>query len=272
MDASDILGSKVVQTASVGVVSFAAGGLLGYFLGKRKAQAEEENDQLSFTFETVDEDTGETVAYEVVGEIEPSTDPSEFVAGVIEGFTSEDETPPKIEIPTTVEWVGPDPRYDPPARQEYIDISDEAVTKVASEPVITNVFEPNKNSDWDSEAELAARTTEAPYVITTEEFVSNDSGFMQHDLTFYTEDNVVADEHNTPIYNWHDVIGSDNLKFGHGSNSADVVYVRNVERKGEYQIIRFEGSHERENLGFIAEEQLENELRHSEPRRMRRME
>lgn len=266
MDASDILSSKVVQAASVGVVSFAAGGLVGYFLGKRTAKAEEENAQLSFTFETLDEETGETVEYEVVGEIEPNTDPTQFVEGVIEGFTAEDEAAPVIEVPTrTIEWVGPDPRHDPPAVQDYVDISEET-------PKVTNVFDSVSEGDWDEEAELAARTTEEPFIITTDEFVSNDTGFIQHDLTYYTEDKVLADEHNSPIYNWPDVVGGENLKFGHGSNSGEVVYVRNVKRRAEYQIVRFEGSHERENLGFIAQEELENELRHSEPRRMRRME
>ena len=257
MNAQDIFSNKVVQTASVGVASFAAGGVLGYLIGKRRATTEEElTETSSFVYETLDEED-QTVTYEV-------TELSDV-------FDSEDEQPPTIEIPSseededisepsnerTIEWMGPDPRDDPPQPEEYVDIS--------------NVFDVAGDDDWDPEEELAKRDKDEPYIITADEFLSNDTGFVQTTLTYYSKDRVVTDDEDTPLYNYHAVLGSDNLKFGHGSGNQDIVYIRNVKRRGEYEVIEFDGHYAQEKLGFEEEQALDQELRHAEPRRFRRL-
>lgn len=257
MNAKDIFSNKVVQAASVGVVSFAAGGVLGYFVGKRRTTQEPEaNEQLTFIYETLDEDD-ETVIYAI-------TDVSDV-------FDEEDEQPPTIEIPSssededisepsnerTIEWMGPDPREEPPQPEEYVDIS--------------NVFDVKGDDDWDEETELAKRSTDDPYIITADEFLSNDTGFSQSTLTYYAGDQVVTDDEDTPLYNYHAVLGSDNLQFGHGSNNQDIVYIRNIKRRGEYEVILFDGHYATEKLGLEEEQALERELRHAEPRRFRRL-
>ena len=257
MNANDIFSNRVVQTASIGVASFAAGGVLGYFLGKRNKASQSEEEQLSFTFETVDEE-GAIVSYEVVGEVDADTEHDTIVESFVEGFESQDdEVAPKIERPTKLEWIGPDPRDEPAPEQEYVDIS--------------NVFDGNDNDEWDEEEELSKRTNDAPYIITVGEFISNDSGFTQSTLTFYTGDRMVTDEYDVPVYNWDNVLGTDNIKFGHGSDAEGVVYIRNVVRKAEFEVIEFEGYYAQEKLGLEAEEDLSNEIQHSDrsPRRFR---
>ena len=88
MDAKDIFGNKVVQAASVSVVSFAAGGVLGYFLGKRSKETPEELGGTieAFTYQTIDEED-EPVTYEVTE--------------IAEGFDEEDEQAPTISIPSS---------------------------------------------------------------------------------------------------------------------------------------------------------------------------
>lgn len=256
MNANDIFSNKVVQTASIGVASFAAGGVLGYFIGKRsKAQeVSEEPASLTFMYETIDEDN-ETVTYEVTE--------------LTDEFSEEDEQPPTIEIPSSdededisepsnernIEWLGPDPRDEIPVPQEYVHIS--------------NVFDVN-DDDWDHEAELKKREeSDGPYILHITEFMENDSDYPQISLTYYTEDEVVVDDDDKPVYNYHDVLGIDNLRFGHGSTQDGVVYIRNEKRKADFEVLKFEGHYATERLGLRMDEELEDELRHAEPRRFR---
>lgn len=249
MNASDIFSNKVVQAASIGVASFAAGGVLGYVLGKRsKAEEKQEFEQMTLEY-SVD-----------MGDVELGDDERAYfsVDSLVESFSEEDEVAPKIEALSEserhIEWIGPDPRDEPPPKEEYVDFS--------------NVFEDTGDDDWDEEAELSNRSNEEPYIITLAEFMDNDTGFTQTTLTYYSGDQMVTDDDDTPVYNYSNVLG-DNLKFGHGSNDKDIVYIRNVKRRAEYQVIQFDGHYAQEKLGLEAQESLENELRHAEPRRFR---
>ena len=248
MNAQDIFGNKVVQAASIGVVSFAAGGVLGYVLGRRsKAEEVEEPQQMSIDFTDVELGDDGRAYFDA--------------SDVVEGF-SEAEIAPTIELPdeepeeetegeledtgSPIEWIGPDPRLQPPAEEVYI----------------SNVFDDTGDGEWDEELELSKRSADAPYIIKVDEFISNDTGFSQTTLTYYSKDEVVADERNVPVYDHNKFLG-DNLKFGHGSRNADVVYIRNVQRQAEFEVIRFDGSHQEEMLGIYEEKAIENELRHS---------
>ncbi len=249
MNAHDIFGNKVVQAASVGVVSFAAGGVLGYLFGKRSKAPEAPKQFIQMTLDTA-------VLDDAIQELE-----GVITADDLELY-SEAEMAPTIELPvedeadeqelpdtgsSIIEWLGPDPRLQPPEEEVYVDIS--------------NVFDKNKD-EWDDEVELSNRTNDAPHIITVDEFVSNETGFSQTTLTYYSKDEVMADERNVPVYDYHKFLG-DNLNFGHGSGNADVVYIRNVQKRAEFEVIRFDGSHQDELLGLHEETAIENELRHS---------
>jgi hypothetical protein len=76
-------------------------------------------------------------------------------------------------------------------------------------------------------------------------------GYTQTTLTFYSGDNILADEQDSPVYNYESVVG--NLRFGHGSNDSNVVYIRNEKLEAEYEVLLFDGSFEIEVLGYVAE-------------------
>jgi hypothetical protein len=81
-----------------------------------------------------------------------------------------------------------------------------------------------------------------PYAITFEEFCEK---FYNHDkntITYYSKDDVLVDEDETPVEDPAWTIGSDTLdKFGVGSDDPDVVYVRNEKLAIDYEVIRIDG-------------------------------
>ena len=135
--------------------------------------------------------------------------------------------------------------------------------------VVVNVFGDGAGDEWDYKTELEARTNEAPYIIHVDEFLSDEMGWdSQSMLTWYNKDQVLCDSHDTPIYNHAEVVGE--LRFGHGSNDPNVVYIRNPVLQAEYEVIRDEGSYEEIGLGEALQKQAEeDELRHSAVSRFR---
>lgn len=104
--------------------------------------------------------------------------------------------------------------------------------------------------DWVYERELAARTPDRPYVIHQDEFIQNELEYNQVAYTYYAEDDVLADEDDHPVAHGDIVVGSENLKFGHGSGDANVVFVRNDKLRLEMEIIRSPKSYEQEVMGL----------------------
>jgi hypothetical protein len=128
-----------------------------------------------------------------------------------------------------------------------------------------NVFEtvtqvPEQEDEWDYEAEQSSRTPHEPYIIHSDEFHSGESGLRQTTLTYYAGDDVLCDEAETPIYNAGEVVGE--LRFGHGSKDANVVYVRNEKLGGEYEIVRDEGHFAIEVLGQSFDDVDEPHIQH----------
>jgi hypothetical protein len=119
--------------------------------------------------------------------------------------------------------------------------------------------------DWDYEAEKNIRSDKEIYVIHRDEYVNDEMGYHQSTIEYYTEDGVMTDALQHPIYNYTDFVGHEALdQFGHGSGDNDVVYVRNEREKAEFEVLRNSGSYEREVLGMEAEEEYrDQDLRHS---------
>lgn len=145
-------------------------------------------------------------------------------------------------------------------------ITEEEVTNVY--PEYSNVFSDNYGV-WDYETEHAQRTEEAPYVIHADEFAANEKKYHQQSLIWYEGDEIMTDEDNNPFMRHGEYLGE--LKFGHGSRSEDVVFIRNDKMEGEYEVVRNYSSYAKEVLGVEAEEQYEQEeIRHSQqPMRLR---
>jgi hypothetical protein len=129
-------------------------------------------------------------------------------------------------------------------------------------PEVHNIFVKTDDPDWDYEFEVNSRSSELPYVIHVDEFVNDEMGLPQSSLTFYEGDEVLTDEQDNPIYNHRDIVGD--LKFGHGSNDPNVVYIRNEKLNAEYEVLLYDGHFAHEVLGLHAAEEIEDEIKHSQ--------
>jgi hypothetical protein len=118
------------------------------------------------------------------------------------------------------------------------------------EPLVVRT-ETSKDDGWDYPFELSKRTTERPYVIHQDEYSLNETGFNQAAITYYAQDGVVADEDDSRLDNVNEAVGLENLtRFGHGTDDANVVFVRNPRLQLEFEICRLDKSYEQEVEGL----------------------
>jgi len=102
--------------------------------------------------------------------------------------------------------------------------------------------------EWNYDFEVSRRTPDTPYVIHEDEFADKD--YTGVTLTYYEEDHVLADELNKPVENKERLIGVDTLsRFGHGSNTPNVVHIRNDKLSIDVEVIKVEGSYSNALLG-----------------------
>ena len=136
----------------------------------------------------------------------------------------------------------------------------------------------SKMDGWDYDFELSQRVTGKPYVIHEDER-GEEPGYNSVAYTYYELDGVLTDEDDEPVPHGAEIVGLDNLKFGHGAGDEDVVFVRNERLEIEMEIERRRESYEREVLGLEQEPESESEseqepeLEHSDsryPQRSRR--
>lgn len=166
--------------------------------------------------------------------------------------------------------------YGPQGPSETELASDIPADKVVVEaPVTIEVKEEDHNIFLDSKPVTdftpEERDETKPHVIPEEDFLMNDLDYDQNNLVYYLKDGTMADEQDgiIPDDQVSLLIGDDNLlRFGHGSNDNNTVFVRNHDRKMEFQIIRSTGSYAAEVHGF---DDSEATLSHSDrhPRRFR---
>lgn len=107
------------------------------------------------------------------------------------------------------------------------------------------------NDGWNYEKELVNRSPDAPYVIHQNEYNHSNPNYEKVVYTYYAvDDYLVSPEDDRPVLNGDVIVGVDNLKFGHGSDDIDVVYVRNDIQELDMQICRLNKSYEEEELGL----------------------
>lgn len=134
-------------------------------------------------------------------------------------------------------------------------VEDEAVplTEKLKDEVAKSVFasdDADSYFDWDEE--LEKRKTAKIYVITKDEFFANETDYSQDTLTYFEGDDVLVDAHESIIKDVAGTVDFENLyRFGHGSDDPNVVYIRNVNRDLEIEVLRSEGKYSEEVLGFI---------------------
>lgn len=94
-------------------------------------------------------------------------------------------------------------------------------------------------SVFDYGAELAARSSEEPYVLSHDEYMANEFDYTQVDWTYFAGDGILVDSEERPVEDIRGTVGKENLKkFGHGSGDENIVFVRNEKREIEYEITR----------------------------------
>lgn len=246
---SKIINHPMRVPVLVGIVSFGTGAATGYFLGRRTkmdihelpekrpfdmARVEafikehEEPDEKQQEDEVMEEEDG--LIYESLDEI--NDDVKSFLESKLEESMNSSHAP--------------EPEVDEIPRNVFAAPSD----------------------DWDYEKEVRNRSTEAPYVLHRDEFYADEKGYSQITLTYYSGDNIMVDEDDSPIYS-HELITGPML-FGHGSEDPNVFHVRNDKRRAEYEILYDPGLYSIEVLGLhIEDNQRAKDLKHSNNQKFR---
>lgn len=104
--------------------------------------------------------------------------------------------------------------------------------------------------DFDPEAEQ--RGPDAPYVIRFEEFLETKPGFTAEQLTYYEADGVLCKDDDELVDDVNGLVGEANLmKFGLGSQDANVVYIRNERWNCDFEVTRHKGSYDQVVHGVI---------------------
>lgn len=124
--------------------------------------------------------------------------------------------------------------------------------KIPPQPVNQNVFEGAEIvHEWDWHEERRKRSPEIPYVIHYDE--RHDLDYQSLTLTYYEGDDVLCNERDEVIdpEGRDDMIGEKNLdRFGHGSNDAAIVYVRNDKLELVFELVKSPNSFAEEVHGF----------------------
>lgn len=176
-------------------------------------------------------------------------------------------TGPKPPIEKVMQDLGYDSAVTDPNPTRYSEIEQNAINEVeeAHKPEVQNVFEeaernPAPVQTWDYATEVKSRVPHLPYVIHFDEFTQNEDDYEQVSYVWYEQDQILADSADVAIENFEQMVGLENIKFGHGSNDPNVVYVRNDKMHLDIEVVRNGGSYGEEVHGVI---------RHSSQRHIR---
>lgn len=222
--------------AAIGITAFGSGVIVGYFLGRRRDfEFDPESEQLELNFEIKESFTEQMNT----NGITPVVIDQEAYAAIIEQHQA-----------------------------VVVEIIPEAEPDPGPDVVTTSIFA-GDDEDWDYEQEVRNRGNMAPFVLHKDEFYAEELGYTQTTLTYYEGDDIMVDQEEAPVYNYHLVTGP--LRFGHGSGGdPNVFYVRNHKNKAEYEIIHDSGMYSREVLGLeIDPNERVKDIQHSGLRRFR---
>jgi len=142
----------------------------------------------------------------------------------------------------------------------------EAKATIGRSDETVNVF---SDPGFDLDEEAKYRTADQPYVLTHDEFFESAKNYEMITVTYYAVDDVLCDERDQPIPDTDGTVGDDNLvRFGHGSNDKNVVYVRNDKLESDYEVTKHNGSYLEDVLGMIDGD--DTSLKHNDQRDRRR--
>lgn len=254
----------------VGTVTFGLGMGVGFLLGKKRAAMLDNTEEDQYL--DVEEDLGIEGGFEALRERISASDSksldeltldsgvimdaNQYVAAIRQAEKQTEEFEDLDDEDDEEYDVGPD----------ILDAMEEirAETKEEEIQVIRDNIFAQSGDDWDYDTELEVRLRHPlePHVLHYDEFWANEAEETQHTLTYYSQDDILADEDNAPIFNHHEITGE--LMFGKGSKNDDTVYIRNPKNHAIYEILRINKMYSEEVMGLEVEDSArEQDLRHS---------
>ena len=162
-------------------------------------------------------------------------DMREFYQTVRQPYSSPEEAVKNLVLPE----VAKDPRVKNNATQYHKVVPSEDGLKefkdpTPAAPVVKNVFD-----------------TPGPMLVTQDVFMANEPEHQQATLTYYEASDQLCGEADEPIENEELVVGTEYKKqFGWESSDENVVHVRNNALHMDFEIVKSEGSYEKEVLGI----------------------
>jgi hypothetical protein len=264
---------EAIQLAYFGlglVAGAAVGGFIAYRVAYRKAETKYNNiaaEEIAEMREHYNEKATALEAQAGKGDLE------EIVRE--RGYATDEEPEEEVETSATPPMAVTPPSAVVDRAQEVAESEDEAAGEPPDEPiaetpepVTRNVFRDNEppEDDWDWHKERAQRSPLRPYVIHRDEREENDA-YDCVTFTYYDADDVVCNERDevVPEEDRERILGESNLeKFGHGSDDASIVYIRNDQLEMDVEVVRSPNSFAEEVHGF---EPPAEEIKHSDRRR-----
>jgi ABC-type multidrug transport system fused ATPase/permease subunit len=202
----------------VSVLAFAAGAAVGYYIANKRVHAK-------YT-EVIRQELEEAKAFYTKRNKTGEFATPQSAAEALNVYQGDEEAPIVEALNEAV---------------EAIEENTEALEKVRV------IFE-----GFDYEEEVKKRTDDEPYIITKEEFEQNEMEYEQVTLTYYSGDDVLADERDEPVQMINNTVGSASLgRFGHGSGDPNVVYTRHEGIALDCEIVLNKGEYRRIVHGFI---------------------
>lgn len=118
---------------------------------------------------------------------------------------------------------------------------------------VRNVFVDGAELQQEDYDEDYVKPDSGPYLITKDEMLNGQN--IERELTYYKEDDTLADEHDNVIEDADSLVGNENLQqFGRISGNPRIVFVRNDDLDVDFEINLSDGSYTREVHGFIEHE------------------
>lgn len=215
--------------------SLAVGFVVGYKVAERRLSTQFE--------ERLDKETaGMKEFYQTVKK--PFATPQEAAAALIVEEESEPEE-------TTAEKANNKVAYHKIVKKEYLPEEDPEQSPVSIEG---EVFSGESGAAVGDELKHHNVFDERPVIISQEEFMQNDSEYIQGVLTYYKVDKVLTDEREEKIDDQDTTVGLHNLDmFGNpknGSSDPNVIHIRNGRLQMEFEVCLSETSYRREVLGI----------------------
>lgn len=108
-------------------------------------------------------------------------------------------------------------------------------------------------------------TTDEPYVIPLDHFMHTNKHYDKLSITYYEEDDTLADDQEEIIPDVSMIIGDEALMcFGEGSDDPDTVYVRNDKTNTDFEVTRLYKSYKKTVLGMHEDAPHQRRMRSDE--------